>query len=383
MPWERRSVEELRAKFIEEVKAGIESKAALCRKYGISRPTGDKWLRRAEASASLSDLPRAPHHQAGRTAVKKEAMILDLRAKHPGIGARKIKRILENRGETMPSVTTVNNILKRHGCITLEASLANHAPVRFEMKAPNDMWQADFKGNFGMANGQRCHILNVLDDCSRFELCSDANASEKLEPTKRSFEQVFREYGLPKRLLCDNGNPWGTSQSAGYTKFEVWLMELGIRPVHGRIRHPQTQGKQERFNGSLQRELLNHTTFRDYADAQEQLDAYRWYYNNERPHEALELRTPAQLYTPSPRQMPRIILPWEYERGELRKVKSSGFVTYRSQGYFLSEAFADKEVCLIPDPETDGRIHVLFRQFRIACIDLRERCVISRRILNV
>lgn len=380
MPWERKTVEEERAAFIREVKEGIESKAALCRKYGISRPTGDKWLKREAEGKSLSDRSRAPIQQAGKTPAEKERQILELREEYPGLGAKKIKRILENRGETMPSVTTVNNILSRNGCISLEASQANHRPIRFEMEQPNDMWQTDFKGHRKMENGKRCHPLNILDDHSRFALCSDANESEQLQPTKQSFERVFMEYGLPRRLLCDNGNPWGTSQSVGYTKFEVWLLELGVLPIHGRIRHPQTQGKQERFNGSLERELLRHTSFRDFQDAQEKLDAYRFFYNYVRPHEALDMKTPAQVYTPSPRPMPRLILPWEYDHGQVHKVKSTGFLSCFSQGFFLSEAFADKLVCIVPDQHIDGRFNVLFRQFRIASFDLNERCVVSRRL---
>lgn len=380
MPWERKTVEETRGSFIREVKEGKEGKSALCRKYGISRPTGDKWLKREAEGRGLSDQSRVPVHQPGKTPEEQERLVLELRKAYPGMGAKKIKRILENQGERMPSATTVNNILKRNGCITQEASQANHRAIRFEMEQPNDMWQTDFKGHWRMENGKRCHPLNILDDCARFCLCSDANESEQLEPTKRSFERVFLEYGLPRKLLCDNGNPWGTSQSVGYTKFEVWLMELGIHPIHGRIHHPQTQGKQERFNGSLERELLRYTTFQDFHDAQAKLDEYRHFYNHIRPHEALGMKTPAQVYTPSTRPMPRLILSWEYDQGDVRKVKSTGFLTCFSQGFFLSEAFADKIVCIRPVPDIDGRFNVFFRQFRIATIDLNERCVISRRI---
>ena len=119
------------------------------------------------------------------------------------------------------------------------------------------MWQADFKGYFQMQNGERCYPLNILDDCSRFCLCSDALSNETLGEVKPVFQRLFREYGLPFSLLCDNGNPWGTSQSMGYTAFEVWLMELGVLTIHGRPLHPQTQGKDERYNRSFTRECLS------------------------------------------------------------------------------------------------------------------------------
>ena len=150
MPWERRTVEESRLTFIREYQEGEESKSALCRKYGISRPTGDLWIRRYENGEGISDLSRAPRTHPLKTSEAKEAAILEFRAEHPGTGARKIKIILERRGMEMPSVTTINEILRRNGCISQAASQAAEHYRRFEWKRPNSMWQADFKGNFAI-----------------------------------------------------------------------------------------------------------------------------------------------------------------------------------------------------------------------------------------
>ena len=382
MPWERRTVEESRMAFIREYREGEESKSALCRKYGISRPTGDLWLKRYESGEGLSDLSRAPRTHPLKTSREKEEAILDFRSEHPGTGARKIKIILERRGMEMPSVNTVNEILKRNGCISKEASLAAEHYQRFTKAYPNAMWQADFKGHFAMKDGNRCHPLNVIDDNSRFCICSVAQKTEQLEETKKSFEAAFRKYGLPKCLLCDNGNPWGTAQSVGYTKFEVWLMDLNILPIHGRALHPQTQGKEERFNGSQTRELLNHTLMDNLAHAQQKLDEFRNFYNQERPHEALDMRPPAEVYKPSTTPFPDKIAEWEYSTGFVRKVKSTGFLNYKSQGYFLSEAFGDKYIAVVPT-DVDGVFNVLYRNYRVACIDLKERCVVSRKICKL
>jgi len=242
------------------------------------------------------------------------------------------------------------------------------------------MWQADFKGHFQMKNGTRCHPLTVLDDHSRFSLCIDAKENEKFLGVHESFLRIFEMYGLPDTLLCDNGNPWGTSQSVGYTRFEVWLMDLGILTIHGRIRHPQTQGKEERFNGTLKRERLKFREYEDILCAQQDFDEYRNFYNYERPHHALGLDTPSDRYTNSQRRMPEKSEEWRYGADEItRQLKSSGYLTFNGQGYFLSESFGNKIVGLVESRSTKGVFYVMYRQFCIAKLDADERVVISRR----
>lgn len=181
MPWKERTVSQMRKEFVERVLAQEKSKSALCREYGISRPTGDKWLARYLTGKALENQSSAPHVKPRKTPPETEALIVEYRQEHPAIGAVKIRKILENKGHTqLPSARTVNNILKRNGMITREASLAARPIQRFEKSIPNEMWQGDYKGHFAMKNGQRCHPLNIVDDCTRFNLCCEAQKGEHL-----------------------------------------------------------------------------------------------------------------------------------------------------------------------------------------------------------
>lgn len=380
MPWKVETVDKQRKEFTQRVLDKEKSMAALCREYGISRPTGYKWLTRCKKGETLNDRSRRPFHTPNRISKKTEDLIIEARKKEPAIGATKIKRMLQNAGNTgLPCMSTVNAVLKRNNLITPEASQAATPYQRFEKAEPNIMWQTDFKGHYAMGNGQRCHPLSVIDDHSRFCLCADAKPNEQREGVVESFKRIFEEYGMPQILLCDNGNPWGTSQSAGYTLFELWLMELGVLPIHIRVRHPQTQGKDERFNRSFKDERLRFYIPFDLRDADRQRAEYRSFYNNERPHFALDLDVPAQHYTPSKIKYFDKPADWKYgAEYELRKIKKSGFLTYGGQGYFLSEAFGGKTVAVKPSSK-EGFMNLFYRQFRIGRIDLKERALVSRR----
>lgn len=380
MSWTERTVERVREEFVKRVLAGEKSKSALCREYGISRPTGDKWIKRYLDGQSMSDQSRAPKRHPNRVLPKMEAKIVAMRENCPAIGATKLHRMLENEGVIdLPCARTINNIFQRHGLITPEASAASTPHQRFEKPEPNDMWQGDYKGHFSLGNNKRCHPLNILDDCSRFCLCCEAQLDETFSSIQPVLQRLFREYGLPFSFLCDNGNPWGTAQSVGFTRLEVWMMELGILVLHGRAWHPQTQGKGERFNRSFTRECLNGQTFADELQAQRAFSAYRDFYNNQRPHYALDMEVPAKRYTPSQRQYPEQIVPWEYPpECQLCKVKETGFFNYKGQGYFLSEAFGGKTIA-VRDSHLPGQITLLFRQFRIGRIDVEKRAYTLRR----
>lgn len=380
MAWDERTVEQMREEFVRRVLAQESSKAALCREYGISRPTGDKWIRRYLQGEAMSDRSRAPKTVPGRVSAETEERIVKLRNQYPALGAVKLRRIMEDSGDTdLPCARTFNNIFQRNGLIEKEASLASTPHQRFEKSVPNEMWQADFKGYFRMENGSKCHPLNILDDCSRFNLCIEALPNETFEAVKPVMERLFREYGLPFSLLCDNGNPWGTVQSMGYTRFEVWLMELGILTLHGRVRHPQTQGKEERFNRSFTRECLKGKTFSDIIHAQSCFDEYRSFYNETRPHFALDLEVPAACYRPSPKRIPETIEPWEYDpEYKLCKVKETGFFNYNGQGFFLSEAFGGKTIA-VRESHLPGQITLVFRNFKIGRIDLDKRVYTLKR----
>lgn len=201
-------------------------------------------------------------------------------------------------------MSTINRILARNGLISKQASLAAAPVRRFEKLQPNDMWQGGLQGP--LHHGRQAVVPPAEHHRrpQRFNLCCQAQYTETFEELQTVLIRLFREYSLPFSFLCDNGNPWGTVQSTGFTRFEVWLMELGILTLHGRARHSQTQGKKESFNRSMIKELLANARVAALADAQRQFDAYREFYNKERPHHALNLDNSSQHYRPSQRPYP-------------------------------------------------------------------------------
>jgi transposase InsO family protein len=375
---------EQRRTLAEEIQSGEHSISKLCRIYGVSRPTAYKWLERSESGESMESRSRAPHRSPGKTCPSIESLILRARRQHPCWGGRKLKAYLERKGVNgMPSAKTVTAILHRNGLISREASEAAAHWKRFAMCAPNDLWQTDFKGHFAMENGSRCHPLTVTDDMSRFSLCISAKDNERLEGVRDSFLSLFREYGLPGMVLSDNGNPWGTTQACGYTRFEVFLMDYGVLPIHGRPLHPQTQGKEERFHKTLKNELLERVSMKNLPHAQKKFDSFRKEYNEDRPHCSLDYAVPADIYRKSEKTMPGKINEWEYlEGGQVIKVGKMGYIHFRNRRVFLSEALAGKNIALV-STQKDGFMEIIYRNFHIAVIDMKDMILSERKITKL
>lgn len=378
MPWERRTVEEQRIEFVRAA-AQCSNFSALCREFGIDRHTGYKWLARYETGQPLSDQTRRPHRSPTRTPEAVEQLILALRAENPGWGARRIHAVLTRQGhQGLPCVKTVNNILHRYGCISPEESQKRKPYVRFEKERCNEMWQTDFKGEFRMGDGQYCYPLDILDDHSRFSIrivpCS--NTANVVIPT---FTEAFREFGLPNSILSDNGAQFAGFRK-GYTQFERWLMDLDILPIHGRIKHPQTQGKIERFHRTMKHELLSRTEIADLADAERKFRAWREKYNDLRPHEALGMKTPGEMYEPSRRMYPERIRKFEYG-GQYHVIKTNnwGYVRFNQWQVYLSETMARQYIEF--RPSSDGEIFAAcYRNFKIAEFDTQNGQLVRRTI---
>jgi transposase InsO family protein len=374
MPWQEQSTMSLKQEFVTLADREGANVRELCRRFGISPQTGYKWLRRyrAEGPAGLAERSRRPHRSPARTAAAVEERVVAVRDAHPTWGGRKLRRRLQDQGVAdAPAASTVTAILARHGRLD-PAEAAKHAAwQRFEYPAPNDLWQVDFKGHFALAEG-RCHPLTVLDDHSRFLLGLTACGDEQDATVRAALTACFRRYGLPWRVLTDHGPPWGCPNPAQrLTGLSTWLLRLGIAVSHGRPRHPQTQGKAERFHRTLKAELLRDRAYRDLADAQAAFDPWRDTYNLERPHEALELATPASRYRASARPFPEALPPIEYGPDDLvRRVKRNGQVSVRGRHYFLSLALVGQPVGLRPTP-TDGVLAVYFCQHRLGALDIR------------
>jgi transposase InsO family protein len=347
----------------------------LCRRFGISRSTGYELAQRyrQEGAAGLAERSRRPKRSPGRTAEAMEALVLGIRDQHPPWGGRKIARRLRDLGHKgVPSASTITEVLRRHGRIDAAATAAREQPQRFEHAAPNDLWQMDFKGHFAVARGQ-CHPLTVIDDHSRFALGIRACGDQTDATVRSELTAIFRRYGVPLRMLMDNGSPWGSANSEHrYTGFEVWLLELGVGFSHGRAYHPQTQGKDERFHRTLASEAIGRRSFLDLAACQRRFDEWQTVYNTERPHEALDLATPVVRYRPSARSFPEKLEPFDYGPGAiLRRVGDTGWLSFRSHLLKLGRAFAHRQVGLRPGAQ-DGCFDAFFCGHKIATLDLRQ-----------
>ena len=370
MPWNEVSVVAQRDEFVR-LAEGSGNVRLMCRRYQVSPTTGYKWLERYRAwgREGLVDQSRRPHRSPRRCSEKIEEAVVGLRGQHPAWGARKIRyRLMAMGVSDVPATSTVHAILVRHQLID-PAESARHKPwQRFEHDAPNQLWQMDFKGHFPTET-VRCHPLTVIDDHSRFALGLEACADEKTETVKDRLSRIFRRYGLPARMTMDNGSPWG-SHSEDPTALTVWLMRLGVRVSHSRPYHPQTQGKDERFHRTLQRELLTRYAFRDLDHAQRRFDDWRTIYNLERPHESLGMRVPASRYRLSMRSFPEALPPIQYDsKDRIRKVQSGGEIYLGGRTYRVGGAFVGHPVALRATP-VDGLLDVFFCHQKIAQIDL-------------
>lgn len=375
MPFAECSRMSLRAEFCRLARAPGANVRALCRAFGIAPATAYKWLARyaAAGEAGLTDRSRRPRTSPGRSLPALEARVLALRAAHPAWGGRKIRKLLEREGVPgLPCPATITAILRRHGRLDGPRAGAARAFVRFEHARPNDLWQMDFKGHVTLDRG-RCHPLTVLDDHSRYALAIQACADERSGTVQARLARLFARFGLPERILCDNGPPWGTAgQGPGPTGLEVWLMDLDVGVVHGRPYHPQTQGKEERLHRSLKAEALQGPPWRDLAEAQVALSRWRGVYNRVRPHEALGLAVPASRYRPSPRRLPGRVDEAEYEAGVLvRRVQQGGWISLGGRRIACSKGLAGRPVALRATL-TDGVLDLCYRSFVLAQVDLRQ-----------
>ncbi len=347
----------------------------LCRRFGISSRTGYKWLHRFndKGVAGLVDRCRRPHHSPARTAAAVEKKVLAVQRKYRDWGGRKLEqRMLDLGHQSVPSANTITAILRRHQLLDPRESVKHKAFQRFERAAPNELWQMDFKGEFQLPRG-RCYPLTMLDDHSRFAVGLQACMANTTVITRTAVVEVFRRYGLPEAITCDNGPPWGTRFRGHYTRFGVWLLRLGIQLFHSRPHHPQTQGKDERFHRTLNVELLRHLQVKGHDQCQQQFNQWRHIYNNERPHEALGMKVPASRYQPSPRVYPERLPPIEYGPADIvRKVRNYGHFKYLGREYHIGSAFYGLHVAL-RYTASDGVMDVYFCQQRIRTINLTDK----------
>lgn len=358
-----------RLEFVKLASVEGANKAELCRRFGVSRKTGNKWLARwrEEGEAGLRDRSRRPKHTPRQTDKCVEREVLKLRQRHPAWGGRKIRRRMEDLGlSEVPAASTITAILKRHGLISDEESSKHQAFSRFERSQPNDLWQMDFKGEFKLSTGKNCFPLTVLDDHSRYSLGIRACGNQRGPTVKRQMRSVFQRYGIPRAIYVDNGNPWGTAHRyARHTRFSLWLMRHDIEVIHGLPYHPQGRGKLERFHRTLKLEVLQGRQLSSLKESQSNFNPWRTVYNHERPHEALDLAVPASRYRSSHRSFVEVTTPFEFSsRFKTRRPNNGGQFKFHGKVYRVSEIFNDQSIGLSPTTE-DGVWSVYYCRFVI------------------
>lgn len=342
MPWRTSTVETARARFVMEAELSDLSHAELCRRHGISRPTGYKWIRRYREKGlggleSRFHATRSCPHITSATTVER---ILQLRDKRDW-GARKIHRKLRDDPEVdeIPCVDTVHRILKRHGRVEPKKPRRRRTrpgpPLPIEPE-PNATWTADFKGEFRTTDGRLCYPLTIQDGHTRFLF--DIRGMLRIDQvaTNRSFTRLFREHGLPRRIRTDNGPPFSTKAIAGLSELSVWWISLGILPDRIEPGKPQQNGRHERMHRTLKKRTANPPRATIRAQ-QRRFNEFRRLYNNDRPHEALDMETPASIYEPSPRpfvdRSRSLTYPGRFER---RMVSGDSTLRWKSRKVFVS-----------------------------------------------
>ena len=365
-------VREQRVQFVVAAARREKPLVALCREFEISRPTGYLWLKRYEESgvAGIAELSRRPHHSPERTPAELEERVVQVRKQYPDWGARKLKVVLA-RGKVQLSHSAIQRILSRHDLIR-EQDRHRPAVQRFERSAPNELWQMDFKGpkNWNPVIGP----LSVLDDHSRYLTVLQAVGSTRAELVREQLESTFTECGVPDAMLMDHGVPWWSAAApTGATWLTVWLMKQGIRLHWSGYRHPQTQGKVERFHGELERAWQLRGGVGE--ERQPWLDAYRWEHNHVRPHEALGMKTPASVWKKSDRRYDPNPPCWEYPPGaKVLKLDGQGKMDAYGIRWAISRALRGERVQV---ERVGSRVLVYYCRTLIRELDLENRRAVA------
>lgn len=365
MPWNVSGVVEKRKEFVEDYESGDWSVSQLCRMHGISRVTGHMVLRRwrEQGEAGLAEHSRAALRHPNQTPLEIEKLVLGLRREHPLWGPRKLKVVLEQRHPELiiPAASTMGAMLDREGLTHRRRKRRHVEPYRqpfAAVRAPNDEWASDFKGWFRTGDGTRIDPLTITDTSTRYLLRCQAVEKTDTVRVQAVFAAAFREYGLPQAMRSDNGPPFASCGVAGLSRLAIWWIKLGIRPQRIQAGHPEQNGRHERMHRTLEA----HTATPPQAEPRAQqrvMDAFRAEYNQLRPHEALDMRTPASMYRPSPRTFPERLPEPEYGTAvKVRRVMQHGQFFWNYNAVFLGKTLAGERIGLLPVDDRHFRIYL-------------------------
>jgi len=342
----------------------------LCQEYGISAKTGYKWRQRfVEYGVNgMGELSRRPQSHAKELSESVVCEIVRLRQAHPSWGARKLRKVYERRHQPVPSESSFKRVLERAGLVQKRRLRARSQSGRLfsgrRASAANQVWTVDFKGWWRVAQGRRCEPLTVRDEYTRYVLELRAVADARAETVRCCFERLFERHGLPAAIRSDNGVPFACVRGVlGLSKLSAWWVALGIDLERGRPGCPQDNGGHERLHLDIELELRG----RDLVELQAGFDEWRHTFNHERPHEALAMRCPAELYQASQRKFEGTPADLEYERMEVRRVNRVGLIGYGGQQFFISTALTGWSVGL--EQCTDGKHNVYFGRLLLGQLD--------------
>jgi putative transposase len=376
--WRERSSMDERVQFVADYLTGGFTVTELCRRYGVSRPTGYQLIARYEAEGASGLLPRSrrPHTSPQTLAPAVAAAIVRLREKHPDWGPVKLIDALRLRAptQTWPAASTAGALLKARGLIAdrrrRRPPVASRRPTT-AMDTPNAVWTIDFKGEFRTQDAVWCYPLTVMDGCSRYLLACQALAAPRSQPTRAVLERVFREFGLPERIRSDNGVPFaGPTALARLSRLSVWWIRLGIVPELIEPGCPAQNGRHERMHRTLKRGTARPPAG-NRAAQQRRFVAFRREYNDERPHAALGAVPPALVYVPSERVLPARVAPVTYPgHFDVRHVVSNGCIKWRNRWVSVSAVLVHEDVGL--EELDDGLWGVYFGPVRLGTLDERR-----------
>jgi putative transposase len=359
-----------KTQFIADYLRRTLSITELCALYGVSRKTGYKWIERYLTSGplGLEDRSRKPCFSPRQTPQHVVEAIIELRHHHPSWGAKKLLSIFQKRHPSwpLPARSTVCDILGRHGLVPKtrhRRHMGHPGKPTSQILAPNDVWSADFKGHFKTGDGLYCYPLTVADGDSRFLLGCQALSSTRVAEATPVFTRLFKEFGLPKRIRTDNGVPFATNTLGRLSQLSAWWVRLGILPEFIEPGKPQQNGRHERMHRTLKAETTRPPA-RTRRAQQLKFDRFREEFNGQRPHEALDMRTPATCYAPSLRKMPNKLPPLEYpDRFEVRYISANGGIRWNHQWVNVSHVCVGEYIGL--EEIDDGVWNVYFGPLKL------------------
>jgi transposase InsO family protein len=376
MPWKESELMNERLKFIGRLLDG-EKMAELCREFGISRKTGYKFWERYQKGGlyGLSNRTRRPYRYANQLPAQIEQEILRIKREHSSWGAPKIREILTRRYLNIhsPAISTVHCILDRHGLVTRRKKRrfkAQGTPL-ITTQTPNDLWCADFKGEFTLSDRRYCYPLTITDFSSRYLLACEALDSTSTSGAFDVFERTFKEFGLPTAIRSDNGQPFASGVALfGMSRLSVWWLRLGIAVERIKPGNPQENGRHERMHLTLKKEATK-PAGDNLLQQQEKFDAFIEEFNNQRPHQALNMKFPGELYKPSPRPYKGMLELAYPLHDRVATVTHCGRICVHKIKIHLSQAFAGQDVGIT---EVEDRIWLVsFMQYDLGYFDEQSK----------